>query len=69
MIGYKDMTFCSDATDCHNHDVCHRWFSPLEQKKAKEWWGGDGYPVAFSSFKGTCGTYEPNATEFSGETE
>lgn len=59
MMSYRDMTFCSDAEQCYNHDVCRYWFSPKEKEKAIQWWGTDNPPVAFSSLKDSCGVFEP----------
>lgn len=54
MVGYMDMTFCSDAEQCKNKETCHRWLSPELQKNAEEWWGNSHYPVAYSPYKNTC---------------
>ena len=58
MICYRDMTFCSDAEQCANREDCPRWFSPPEKAKADKWWGAQGAPVAFGSFKDNCNRWE-----------
>lgn len=54
MICFRDMTFCSDTDQCANKDKCQRYFSITQQDAAKRWWGKDGAPVAFGSFKIMC---------------
>jgi len=51
MMCYRDMTFCSRAEECSNHEVCPLWFSPEERVKAERWWKGEDVPVAFSNFE------------------
>ena len=64
MMCYRDMTFCSRAEECANHEVCPLWFSPEERAKAEKWWGNDDPLVAFSDFV-DCHNYrsEPNNRE------
>lgn len=51
---YRDRTFCS--SDC-TQTMCYRYFGEEEQKKANEWWGKPGAPVAFSDFSKDCKDY------------
>lgn len=55
MICYKDMTFC--RSDCLNRE-CHRHFGEKERAGAKEWWGSDEAPIAFSDFSTKCTEYQ-----------
>lgn len=54
MICYRDMMFCSDAEGCRNRHDCHRWLTPKLKKEGARWWGGEDFPVAYSSFKTEC---------------
>lgn len=54
MICYLDKTFCS--SDCKNQHCSRFWTDEIHQA-AKEWWGGDNAPVAFSDFSKTCPEY------------
>ena len=47
MICYKDKVFCSSEVEVH---TCGREFTEEDAEKAKEWWGGDDYPVAWGDF-------------------
>lgn len=48
MICYRDRAFCN--AECGNED-CSRNFTPAERAKARQWWGEEGAPVAFSNFR------------------
>lgn len=55
MICFRDMTFC--ASDCTN-TLCRRNFGPDDAFEARQWWGSDDYPVAWSAaFKVDCPDY------------
>lgn len=54
MICYKDMTFC--RAKCKTTD-CKRNWTLEKSAAAKEWWGSDGAPVAFSDFSKDCPDY------------
>ena len=56
MICYKDQAFC--GSDCKNKD-CFRFFGEEQDRKAREWWGSDGAPVAFIDFSKICKEYTP----------
>lgn len=47
MICFRDTTFCSSPA-CQNK--CGRQFTDKDRVAAKQWWGGDGAPIAFSEF-------------------
>lgn len=55
MLCFKDQTFC--ASDCKN-DTCFRHFTDETHQAAREWWGGDDAPIAFSDFSKTCPGYK-----------
>lgn len=55
MIHYLDRTFCSAA--CANY-TCPRNYTDDVHLAAREWWGGDGAPVAFADFSKDCGEYK-----------
>ena len=54
MICYRDKTFC--GSDCVNR-WCTRNFTPEDAKRAREWWGEDGAPVAYANFNDGCADY------------
>lgn len=54
MICFRDMSFCADSDQCANAQGCGRNFDDEQKAAAKRWWGNDGAPVAFMSFKETC---------------
>lgn len=56
MMCYLDMTFCEAA--CENF-ACRRKFTDADRDKARQWWGGDNAPVAFSDFSPKCIDYQP----------
>lgn len=53
---FKDRTFRS--AKCRN-DTCPRQFTDELHEQAREWWGGDGAPVAFMDYSKTCPEYKP----------
>lgn len=53
MMCYRDRTWCS-FTECKKASKCDRAFTESDRQKAKEWWGGDDYPVCFFSEKPDC---------------
>jgi hypothetical protein len=54
MICFKDMTFCSAyPTRCKNI-TCARAFTELDREAARQWWGKEGAPVAYSDFSEGC---------------
>lgn len=54
MMCFRDMTFCS--AKCLNTS-CPRQFDDEQRAAARKWWKGDGAPIAFSDFSGTCPEY------------
>lgn len=46
---YRDMTFCR-GDGCQNFSTCFRALTPEVERKAKEWWGGDGAPICEWAF-------------------
>ena len=58
MICFRDMTFCASSEQCGNTD-CQRKFTDKDKQDAKAWWGSDDFPVAWSSFKDSCGKHIP----------
>ena len=45
MIGFRDTTFCQDAT-CKRFGVnCHRAYDHSVHAAARKWWGTDEYPI------------------------
>ena len=56
MLHFKDRTLCS--AKCRN-DTCPRQFTDELQEQAREWWGHEGAPVAFSYFSKECKDYRP----------
>ena len=59
MMSYKDMTFCTDAEYCANHNDCPRYLSPKDIEEGLKWWGDGDFPISYSSFKDTCKEYVP----------
>jgi hypothetical protein len=55
MLCYKDMTFCADSDQCAN-SACGRKFTEWHREDAIRWLGEDA-PVAWSSFKDSCGMF------------
>ena len=54
MLCFRDMIFCSDSfSECAKSN-CDRYWDTAQQKAADKWWGGEGAPIAFSSFKDNC---------------
>ena len=49
MMCYRDSTFCV-SPECTNE--CGRKLTPEIKKAAKEWWGGEGAPIAMGVFCG-----------------
>lgn len=56
---FKDTTFCSSSEQCANHE-CGRRFTIQDKADAVRWWGSDEAPIAWSSFKDTCGKFVDN---------
>lgn len=56
MIGYKDMTFCSQ--ECGNID-CHRNITEEVTRGGEAWWGGPDFPIAVADFSQGCPDYIP----------
>ena len=56
MMCFRDMTFCT--SDCTNRK-CHRHYSEEVRKAARQWWGNDDAPIAFSDFSDSCPEYTP----------
>lgn len=54
MICFRDMTFC--GSDCIN-TACHRHFGEDDRAAARQWWGNENAPVAYSDFSGNCPDY------------
>ena len=55
MICYRDMTFCSDKPICDTTDSeCGRRFTDEDKRKAIQM----DMPVAYGSFKETCGKFK-----------
>jgi len=58
MICYRDMSFCADQYDCDTLDSeCSRRLTDDDRNKAIQF----DMPVAWMSFKSTCGKYEEQA--------
>lgn len=47
MICYRDRTWCCSPVERH---TCGREFTEDDRKKAIEWWGGEGFPLAVAEF-------------------
>lgn len=45
IMAYGDKTFCP-FKECNNFNSCHRALTDKVHEAAKEWWGGDNYPLA-----------------------
>ena len=60
MLCYADKTFCNNP-GCTNNK-CKKKLTDEVKRKADEWWGGPGAPVAVMDFRETCGEFkeEPN---------
>jgi len=55
MMCYRDMSFCSDQDQCAT-SKCNRRFTDDDRNKAMNF----DMPVAWMSFKATCGKYGLN---------
>ena len=53
MISFRDMTFCREK-DCSCFGTCFRSLTDKVHEDAKDWWGGDDYPIAVFVGKPTC---------------
>ena len=53
MMGFKDKTWCREDT-CIKHTTCPRYFNETEQALAREWWGGDDFPLVCWAEKLEC---------------
>lgn len=56
MLCFRDMTFCD--SDC-SQSKCPRHFGAADRRAAKEWWGGEGAPIAWADYSDTCPDYRP----------
>jgi len=56
MLCYRDMTFCS--AKCRTTECMRNW-TDEKAKAARDWWGGDDAPVAFSDFSAGCKFFKP----------
>ena len=57
MLGYRDITFCSQYTLqlCTNHN-CVYALTEVERILARDWWGGDNFPISVGDRKSdVCG--------------
>lgn len=57
MMCFRDMSFCSDAPQCAARSTCPRHFDDAQWQADVRWWGGEGAPVAYMSFRRTCPQY------------
>lgn len=57
MNSFRDMTFCPYWENCTKAESCHRPLTPEVVISAREWWGGDGAPIAMYAEKPEC--HEP----------
>ncbi len=53
MICYRDMSFCAESAQCATN-TCARHWDDDKQAAADRWWGKEGAPVAFMSFRENC---------------
>lgn len=58
MICFRDMSFCSSSKLCANTG-CERRLGQREKIASREWWGGDGAPIAYVDFKAPDCGYQP----------
>lgn len=45
MIGYRDMTFCTQSECARFGKDCHRSLTDEVKRQAEQWWGGPGAPI------------------------
>ena len=54
MICYRDKTFCTFYTDCAKGSTCNAALTPQVENEAKQWWGGEGYPICVHGEQPEC---------------
>ncbi len=54
MISYRDMTFCKHWETCAKAKHCDRPLTDEVREAAKQWWGGDGAPIAVFTDTPSC---------------
>jgi hypothetical protein len=54
MLCYRDRIFCTFFEGCRDKNTCSRPLTEAVQKSARDWWGGEGVPIATFSDRPSC---------------